>query len=257
MTTVREKLDHFIETNKIPHIVFHGPSGSGKRTLVNEFVDRIYGGDPQKISEMTMFINCAHGKGIKFVREELNIFAKMNINHQDGQFKTIILSNADELTIDAQSALRRCIELYSHHTRFFVIIETHSKLLRPILSRFCEIYVTNRENLNKKRTQSVCQTLETPPSVWFQKYMDKLEIHDNVDALEATNTLYEKGYSGSDLMTWVEYHHSDMDPEKKYELLMGFQQAKFEFRNERLFILFVLTFIFLRSDVNLESMDEL
>ena len=186
MSTVREKLDNFIETNKIPHIVFHGPSGSGKRTLVNEFVGRIYSGDPQKISEMTMFINCAHGKGIKFVREELNIFAKMNINHQQGQFKTIILSNADELTIDAQSALRRCIELYSHHTRFFVIIETHSKLLRPILSRFCEIYVTNRENLNKKRTQSVCQTFETPPSVWFQKYMDKLEIKDNVDALEAT-----------------------------------------------------------------------
>lgn len=254
MSSVREKLDHFINTNKVPHIVFHGPSGSGKRTLVNEFVDRIYGGDAQKISEMTMFINCAHGKGIKFVREELNIFAKMNINYQEGQFKTIILSNADELTIDAQSALRRCIELYSHHTRFFVIIETHSKLLRPILSRFCDIYVTNRENLNKRRTQSVCQTVAT---TWFHNYMDELAIQDPADAIAAATALYENGYSGCDVMTWLEYHHDGaMPPAKKYELLMAFQQAKGEFRSERLFILFVLTFLFLRSDADLESMDE-
>lgn len=253
MHRVREKLDNFIKTNKVPHIIFHGPSGSGKRTLVNELVHQIYGGDAQKISNMTMFINCAHGKGIKFVREELNIFAKMNINYQDGQFKTIILSNADELTIDAQSALRRCIELYSHHTRFFVIIETQSKLLRPILSRFCEIYVTNRENLNKRRTQSVHQTVNTN---WFRDYMDNLSVKEPNDALVATKTLYEKGYSGSDLMTWIEYHNGSLNHSKKYEMLMAFQQAKGEFRNERMFILFVLTFFFLRSDVNLESMDD-
>ena len=136
MSSVREKLDHFIQTKKVPHLLFYGPSGSGKRTLVNEFVRRIYGDDSNRIAEMTMFVNCAHGKGIKFVREELNIFVKTNINYRDGAFKTIILSNADELTIDAQSALRRCIELYSHHTRFFVITENEGKLLRPILSRF-------------------------------------------------------------------------------------------------------------------------
>ena len=253
MSSVREKLDNFIKTNKVPHIVFHGPSGSGKRTLVNEFINRIYGGDKQKITEMTMFINCAHGKGIKFVREELNIFAKMNINHSDGQFKTIVLSNADELTIDAQSALRRCIELYSHHTRFFVIIETQSKLLRPILSRFCEIYVTNRENLNKKRTQSVHQPVK---STWFRNYMNELHMKDPIDAVNATNILYEKGYSGCDLMMWLEYHNDVIPTTKKYEMLMAFQQAKGEFRNEKMFILFVLTFIFLRSEVDLESIDE-
>ena len=253
MAGVREKLNKFIKANRVPHIIFHGPSGCGKRTLVNDFIRQIYGGDMDKISDMTMFINCAHGKGIKFVREELNIFAKMNINHHQGQFKSIILSNADELTIDAQSALRRCIELYSHHTRFFVIIETQSKLLRPILSRFCEIYVTNRENLNKKRSLSVSQTVDTN---WFQNYMDDLSIQNSSAALTATKILYEKGYSGTDLMTWVEYHHKGLDDVKKYELLMVFQQAKGEFRNERMFILFVLTFLFLRSDVNLESIDD-
>ena len=83
------------------------------------------------------------GKGIKFIREELKFFAKSHINFKDGNlFKSIILSNADKLTIDAQSALRRCIELFSHTTRFFIIVEDKYKLLKPILSRFAEIYVS-------------------------------------------------------------------------------------------------------------------
>ena len=57
-----------------------------------------------------MSINCAHGKGIKFVREELKFFAKTHIYSEGGlMFKSIILINADKFTMDAQSALRRCI----------------------------------------------------------------------------------------------------------------------------------------------------
>ena len=71
-----------------------------------------------------MIVNCAHGKGIKFIREELKFFARTNIHLQEGSiFKSIILLNADKLTIDAQSALRRCIELFSHSTRFFIVID--------------------------------------------------------------------------------------------------------------------------------------
>ena len=89
-----------------------------------------------------MYVNCAHGKGIKFIRDELKFFAKSHINSNGGDiFKCIILLNGDKLTMDAQSALRRCIELFSHTTRFFIIVEDKYKLLRPILSRFCEIYI--------------------------------------------------------------------------------------------------------------------
>lgn len=78
------------------------------------------------------------------MREELKFFAKTNIDLKDGDnFKSIVLFNADKLTIDAQSALRRCIELFSHSTRFFIIVEDKYKLLRPVLSRFCEIFVAN------------------------------------------------------------------------------------------------------------------
>jgi dihydroorotase len=59
------------------------------------------------------------------------------------KFNGVIAQHAQdpELTIDAQSALRRCIELFSHNTRFFIVVENKDKLLNPILSRFCDIFV--------------------------------------------------------------------------------------------------------------------
>ena len=140
--SITEKLDFFLKTEKIPNIIFHGPSGSGKRTIVHKFVADIYHHNKELIKAYVMNVNCAHGKGIKFVREDLKFFAKTHINVKgSGHFKTVILSNADNLTTDAQSALRRCIELFCHTTRFFIIVEDKYKLLKPILSRLCEIFV--------------------------------------------------------------------------------------------------------------------
>jgi len=89
-----------------------------------------------------MSINCAHGKGIKFVRDELKFFAKTHIHSEGGNiFKSIILLNADKLTMDAQSALRRCIELFSHNTRFFMVVENKYKLLKLNLHKLLVLYL--------------------------------------------------------------------------------------------------------------------
>jgi DNA polymerase III delta prime subunit len=144
LPAVQKCLDSFYQSRKIPHLIFHGPSGSGKRTIVENFLSQIYGGDKAKMKSNIMWVNCAHGngRGIKFIREDLKFFAKSNIQFNSGVvFKTIVLLNADSLTTDAQSALRRCIELFSFNTRFFIIVENKHKLLNPILSRFCDIYV--------------------------------------------------------------------------------------------------------------------
>lgn len=133
------KLASFRERNMIPNIIFHGPSGCGKGTIVDEFVGDIYGGDGDRIKSFVMNVNCAHGKGIKFIREELKFFARINTNNVC--FKTVVLRNADKLTTDAQSALRRCIESFSHTTRFFIVVEDKYKLLKPILSRFCDVFI--------------------------------------------------------------------------------------------------------------------
>ena len=90
---IKEKLDYFISINKIPNIIFHGPSGSGKRTIVSEFIQKVYNNNREKLKSLIMYVNCAHGKGIKFIREELKFFAKTHIHSNGGDtFKSIILS---------------------------------------------------------------------------------------------------------------------------------------------------------------------
>ena len=141
-TNIHKKLNVFIKNRKIPNIIFYGPHGSGKTYILNRFIHSIYSGDKVAIKNYVMRANCAHGKGIRFIREELKFFAKTNIDFKEGAvFKSVILTNADKLTIDAQSALRRCIELFSSSTRFFIVVENKDSLLKPILSRFCDIYI--------------------------------------------------------------------------------------------------------------------
>ena len=108
---IKEKLNNFCETKKIPHLLFTGASGTGKRTILFDFLHKIYNNDKINMKTNIMFVNCAHGKGIKFIREDIKYFAKTSIQLSRGVlFKSVVLLNADYLTIDAQSALRRCIE---------------------------------------------------------------------------------------------------------------------------------------------------
>ena len=259
--TIKEKLTFFRKNKQIPNIIFHGPNGSGKHTLVQQFIQDIYDNDKELIKSYVMNVNCAHGKGIKFVRDELKFFAKTHINIKGtGHFKTIVLSNADKLTIDAQSAMRRCIELFSHTTRFFIIVDDKYKLLKPILSRFCEIFVPEPTIDNKKinlhqHILNNCFSIDAikiKNDVWLKNAIEKINLIKATygEIIEFTTKLYEKGYSGLDLINYIE-QHMEIDPVKKSHLLITFHKIKRDFMNERLFILFIITFI--RSDDDLEN----
>ena len=105
-----DKFKIFHANNKIPHILLFGDVGSGKKYLLNYFLDIIY--EKSEKRDYIIEINCSQFKGIKFIREDLKFFGKKQIQNKD-IFKSVILYNAEHLTIDAQSSLRRLIELYS------------------------------------------------------------------------------------------------------------------------------------------------
>ena len=264
---VKEKLEYFKSIHKIPNIIFHGSSGCGKRTIVNDFIHSIYDNDREKIKSLVMYVNCAHGKGIKFIRDELKFFAKTHINSNGGDiFKSIVLLNADKLTMDAQSALRRCIELFSHNTRFFIIVEDKYKLLKPILSRFCEIYISEpvynetiinlyKYNLNEtfKMKDIKITRLEWLKKELIKSVNKKINIENLMDF---STKLYEKGYSGTDIINLIEvpkFMEVLISNEKRYELLIAFNKVRKEFRNEKLIILFILNFLFLNTEISLEN----
>ena len=265
--SIKNKLEHFLTINKIPNILFHGPSGCGKRTIINDFIHQIYKNDRLKIKTLVMYVNCSHGKGIKFIREDLKFFAKTHINSNGGNtFKSIILLNADKLTIDAQSALRRCIELFSHNTRFFIVAEDKYSLMKPILSRFCEIYIpepivnNNIINLYKYNLNETfnIRDIQNTRLEWLKKELLKIvnkKVSINELMLICTK-LYEKSYSGMDVLQLLENHKfldNTISVEKRYELLFAFNKVRKEFRNEKLLLLFMLNFIFLSSNLSLEN----
>jgi len=260
---IKSKLNNFIEYKKIPNIIFHGVSGSGKKTILFDFLNQIYSGNKQYLQNYVMTVNCAHGKGIKFIREELKFFARTNIDLKEGNiFKSIILLNADKLTIDAQSALRRCIELFSHSTRFFIVIDDKYKLLRPILSRFCEIFIPqpciNNKIINlHTHILDICFNIYKSNKLKKQKFrtdFDKLKNNINntkITIFTMSERLYEKGYSCLDIINYIE--NMEIDAEKKYEYLVFAQKIKGEIRDEKLLMTIVLYFILIRSDYKLEN----
>ncbi len=275
--SIEEKLNYFIETNEIPHIIFHGSSGTGKKTIVYQFIHRIYKKDKQKIKSNVMTVNCAHGKGIKFIREELKFFAKKNIQaNSEVSFKTIVLFNADFLTIDAQSALRRCIELFSYNTRFFIVVENKYKLLNPILSRFCEIYIPetvkdgkiihlHEYNIhqhtldydldeNEVNSQNMKFVKERLDAIYFLKKESQrmgvdiddihIDIHTNphIHFIELAELFYKRAISCLDIIKYIEkaewWESSD-----KMNFITHFYQIKSEYRCEKLLILCMLDYI--------------
>jgi DNA polymerase III delta prime subunit len=301
---IHNKLDVFIKNRKIPNIIFYGPHGSGKTYILNRFIHAIYDGDKNAMKNYIMRANCAHGKGIRFIREELKFFAKTNIDMKEGAiFKTVILTNADKLTIDAQSALRRCIELFSSSTRFFIVVENKDSLLKPILSRFCDIYIpppmiasgagnesdTHRLtaiNIHSWLADKACDTYKIHKSREHPLH-ELIKIHPSYlqsaasaaasasasaaasaaasadcadkpcckyyeQILNLSESLYEQGYCGLDIIDYI-HTHPDIIDIRRYELLIMFDKVRKEFRNEKLLMLYFLHFIVFRCNLSLEN----
>lgn len=247
--SILQKLDYFYRTRKIPHIIFYGPTHSTKDVIVSQFINRIYDDNRINIKNNVLFVSCS-GKGIKFIRDEIKTFAKMHIQYQEGvddpgTFKTVILLNADFLTDDAQSALRRSIELFSYNTRFFLLVENKSRLLKPILSRFCEIYIPPCQTLpvtvDPERLARMAADLGPPGKVWHHK-----------DIIEVGAQWYEAGFSSYDFMQYV-----TKDPaiqERGIHVLFLFHKLKTEYRCEKLFLWFLLDFYLFRSYADVKSL---
>jgi len=259
---IYDKLDSYYTNNQIPNIVFHGASGTGKKTIVNDFINKIYKNDRILIKTNVMFVNCSHGKGIKFIRDELKFFAKANLETSANvYFKTIVMLNADHLTNDAQSALRRCIELFTNTTRFFMIVENKHKLLNPILSRFCEIYVSEYLcgdkliNLNQVYLNSVMNI--KPITETKNKYicemlnqltldMESETTNDQINMMEYCENIYNNGYSCLDIIDQVKMSGC-FSALKKSTIEVLYLKLKPEFRCEKMILFSVLNFIYKRE----------
>jgi len=126
-----ERLESFVKNRNVPHCIFAGPPGTGKTTAALCLAHDLYGGG---FREHLMELNASDERGINVVRETVKTFARIK-SIGEIPFKILILDEADNMTGDAQQALRRTMEKFTETCRFILIANYSGKIIEPIQSR--------------------------------------------------------------------------------------------------------------------------
>ena len=208
-------IENYKKNKNIPHILIYGEHNSGKRRILSKLLDTIYSQEMKKL--YCMYIECATFKGIKMIRDDIKEFSKQNTYQVP--FKSVILYDADNLTIDAQYSLRRCIEIYSNNTRFFIVTQNKDKLLNPICSRFIHMYIPSK-------------TVESGSSIHVPSSKNEIEL------LEIAEKLYSEGIYGDLILNKMK----NMPKEKYIKIKFYYESICKELKNETMIIYYLLCY---------------
>jgi len=165
-----KRVKNLTSSLNIPHLLFAGPSGTGKSSLALVIVKELYG---EKWRQNFLELNASDARGIDVIRQEVKTFARTKSLSQV-PFKVIFLDEADALTREAQQALRRTMENFSSTCRFCLSCNYSSKIIDPIQSR-CAIFrfkLLEKKDI-EKIIRKICEN-------------EKLEIEE-----QAIESLYE------------------------------------------------------------------
>jgi replication factor C subunit 2/4 len=161
-------------------MLFYGPPGTGKTSTVLALAKQLYG--PELIKTRVLELNASDERGISIVREKVKDFARMQLSNPPSgpageeyrkkypcpPYKIIILDEADSMTQDAQSALRRTMETYSKITRFCLICNYVTRIIDPLASRCSKFRFKSLDGSNaRKRLENIAA-------------MEKVKLDDGV-----------------------------------------------------------------------------
>ncbi|HKR74357.1 MAG TPA: replication factor C small subunit [Candidatus Nitrosocosmicus sp.] len=183
--------------HELPHLLFTGSAGIGKTTTALCLARKILG---ENWKRDTLELNASDERGIKMVRERVKEFAsimKLSLDQDtdDKPFKIIILDEADEMTSEAQTALRRIIEDSAKTTRFIFICNYLSHIIEPIQSR-CVIFRFSRVSEDEivEYLKNICKSEGVKVE---EKALRKIYEHTNGDLRYSINILQAASASGN------------------------------------------------------------
>ncbi|MEF8848279.1 MAG: replication factor C small subunit [Candidatus Thermoplasmatota archaeon] len=187
-----ERLKAYVKTKNVPHMMFAGPAGTGKTTSALALSKELFGETwRQNFNEL----NASDERGINVIRGKIKDFARTSPIGENG-FKIIFLDEADSLTSQAQSALRRTIEKYSHICRFILSVNYSSKIIEPIQSR-CTVFrftpLKNDEIKNYLRKIATEEKLEiTEDGLETLLYISRGDLRKAINTLQVGASVDKK-----------------------------------------------------------------
>ena len=176
---------------EMPHLLFSGSAGVGKTTMALCISQEILG---DKWKDYTLELNASDERGINMVRERVKKFSRFAGLDTEIPFKIIILDEADEMTSDAQTALRRIIEDTAKFCRFILIANNISKIINPIQSR-CAIFKFSQID-EKEITTHLKSVLKKEKGKADEKGLKEIAEYASGDLRHAINLLQTAASTG-------------------------------------------------------------
>lgn len=187
-----ERLKAYVKTKNVPHLLFAGPAGTGKTTCTLALAKELFG-DTWK--QNFIELNASDERGIGIIRGKIKDFAR-TAPLGKSQFKIIFLDEADSLTSDAQSALRRTIEKYTRICRFILSVNYSSRVIEPIQSR-CTVFRFSpiKEDDVKKFMQKIASAEKveiTPDGLETLTFISRGDLRKAINILQVGASVNRK-----------------------------------------------------------------
>ena len=178
--------------SEMPHLLFSGSAGVGKTSAAICLSREILG---EHWRDYSLELNASDERGIGMVREKVKKFSRFAGLNTEIPFKIIILDEADEMTSDAQTALRRIIEDTAKYCRFILIANNLSKIIEPIQSR-CVVFKFTR--ISNKEISSQLKFIAQKEKIKAdEKGLETICDYVNGDIRHAINILQAAASRGS------------------------------------------------------------
>lgn len=248
ISTIKNMIKH---NYSITNLLFYGMPGTGKTTTILSLCYELFG--PNNFKNRVLELNASDERGIGVVRDSILRFAKTSLSSPDPNYpsppiKLIILDEADAMTYDAQSALRKIMEDYLETTRFCIICNYIEKIIKPIVSRcmfFNFVPLDNKliirhlkkiaekeklklndediENIYKSYNGDLRQAIS---SLQQLKYIDDEDLEDEIMEkfnIEFYDNIYKK-MQNMDMESKIKYFENNAFDKNKYRdyLIMKF-----------------------------------
>lgn len=222
------KIINMSKDEAIPHIIFYGPEGCGKKTCIQFFLESLYGPKIHKLLPVPYTFNGSSNvsQTIEVMQSEYHIIIEPNSVNSDKylvqevikeyakrtsvvkenrSFKTILINNIDNMSYYAQTSLRRTLEQYSSKCRFIMWSRTLCRVIPPLLSR------------------CYCFSIKSPSNRQLSEYMLRVAHQENIKLRfeDTVKILYKSDGNIKNILWLLEFTKLGINYNTTYDIILN------------------------------------